>query len=144
MYKGKYADPSTASPAPRKKSIAGTIIFYVFYVLLILAFVVGISYAMNILRDWLVRFEASQPNYKCEEVFTDLFSDPDWEKIYELSDTEDTTFENSAAYEAYMTQKVGDRKLTYLETSAGLSGGKKYIVRLDDEKIATFTLRSGT
>ena len=142
MYKGKYSDPSTASPAPRKKSIAGTVIFYVFYVLLILAFVVGISYAMNILRDWLVRFEASQPNYKCEEVFTDLFSDPDWEKIYELSGTEDTTFENSAAYEAYMTQKVGDRKLTYLETSAGLSGGKKYIVRLGDEKIATFTLRS--
>ena len=142
MYKGKYADPSAANPPPRKKSIAGTVIFYVFYVLLILAFVVGISYAMNILRDWLIRFEASQPNYKCEEVFTDLFSDPDWEKIYELSGTEDTNFEDKAAYEAYMTQKVGDRKLTYLETSAGLSGGKKYIVRLGDEKIATFTLRS--
>lgn len=142
MYKGKYSDPAAAKPAPRKKSIAGTIVFYVFYVLLILAFLVGISYAMNLLRDWLVRFEASQPNYKCEEVFTELFSDPDWEKIYELSGTEDTTFEGKSAYKAYMTQLVGDRELTYLETSAGLSGGKKYIVRLGDDKIATFTLRS--
>ena len=39
-----------------------------------------------------------------------------------------------------MEAKVGNTPLTYMETSAGLSGNKKFIVRLNDEKVATFTL----
>ena len=40
-----------------------------------------------------------------------------------------------------MEQKVGDSKLTYMETSAGLDQTKKkFIVKLGDEKVATFTL----
>ena len=39
-----------------------------------------------------------------------------------------------------MENKVGDSQLTYMETSAGLSGDKKYLVRLGSEKVASFTL----
>ena len=39
-----------------------------------------------------------------------------------------------------MTEKVGDNPLTFVETSAGLSGDKKYFVKLGDERIASFTL----
>ena len=141
MYQGKYSSNTTPS-APRKRSKAGTIVFYCFYALLIAAIVAGFLFARNFLNDWLVRFESSQPVYKCEEVFNDLFADPDWEAIYTLSGTEDTEFEGKSAYAAYMTQKTGGQELTYLETSAGLTGGKKYIVKLGEEKVATFTLTS--
>ena len=141
MYQGKYVN-NAAPAAPKKRGRAGTIVFYCFYVLLIGAIVAGFLYARNYLNDWLIRFEASQPVYKCEEVFNQLFADPDWENIYTLSGTEDTLYEGKAAYAAYMEQKVGQQKLTYLETSAGLTGGKKYIVKLGEEKVATFTLTS--
>ena len=141
MYQGKYSSNTTPA-APRKRSRVGTIIFYGFYILLIAAIVAGFLYARNFLNDWLVRFEASQPVYKCEEVFKQLFDDPDWENIYTLSGTEDTVYEGKGAYAAYMEQKVGGKELTYLETSAGLTGGKKYIVKLGEEKVATFTLTS--
>ena len=142
MYRGKYTNPAVAETTKKKRSTTGTIIFRICYVLLIITFIAGIIIARNALNNWLIRFEASQPGYKCEAVFEELFTDPDWEAIYELSGTEDTEFEGKAAYAKYMTALVGDQKLTYLETSAGLSGGKKYIVRLGEEKIATFTLRS--
>ena len=142
MYRGKYSNPAVAETTKKKRSKTGTIIFRICYVLLIVTFIAGIIIARNALNNWLIRFEASQPGYKCESVFEELFADPDWEAIYELSGTEDTEYEGKAAYAKYMTALVGDQKLTYLETSAGLSGGKKYIVRLGEEKIATFTLRS--
>ena len=43
-----------------------------------------------------------------------------------------------------MENKVGDSTLTFKETSAGLSGDKKYLVFLGDEKIASFTLSGQT
>ena len=39
-----------------------------------------------------------------------------------------------------MENAVGKTGLTYVETSTGLSNDKKYIVRLGNKKIATFTL----
>lgn len=143
MQQGKFSTTSAQHVRRRRKrSSKGTIVFYSLYALMILAFVIALSCAVTALQNWLIRFEASQPGYKCEAVFAELFADPDWEAIYELSGTEDTEYEGKAAYAKYMTALVGDQKLTYLETSAGLSGGKKYIVRLGEEKIATFTLRS--
>lgn len=144
MYQGKYSNAGAAPAVPStpKKRRAGTIVFYIFYVLLIAAIIAGFLFARNFLKDWLIRFESSQPVYKCEEVFNELFADPDWEAIYTLSGTEDTVYEGKASYAAYMAKKVGNQKLSYLETSAGLTGGKKYIVKLGDEKVATFTLTS--
>lgn len=121
-----------------------TIIFYSFYVLLIAAFFLGMQKVLTPLEDWLTRYEASQPEKKCEEVFTSLFSDPDWGELYDLADIEDTTYEGSEAFVAYMEAKAAGKEITYVETSAGLSGDHKYIVKLDGEKIGTFTLTGGT
>lgn len=150
MYKGKFQNDtsggthvkpvSTAAPKQKKKrsSKVGTLIFYSLLLAFILIFCIAFSVAMNRLNDWLVRFEASQPTAKCQAVFTELFQNPDWQQIYGLSDaTGDITAEE---YAGYMDQKVGDQALTYIETSAGLSGDKKYIVRCGSEKVATFTL----
>ena len=127
--------------APPKKAVkAGTIVYYSLLVLIIAAFFVGMRFVMNSLNDWLLRFEASQPNAKCEEVFNRLFADPDWSEIYTLAEPEGEI--SAGDYAAYMEQKIGDGKLSYIETSAGLSGDKKYIVRNGTEKVATFTLHN--
>lgn len=164
MYKGKYYQPKASPKVPEtqndvenknenpekkkrkffRKPRLSTVIFYSFYVLLIVGFFVGLQkYLLNPLEDWLVRYEASQPEKKCEEVFEALFADPDWEQLYTLAGIEDTAYEDSDAFVAYMEDKAAGKEITYVETSAGLSGDHKYIVKLDGEKIGTFTITGG-
>lgn len=144
MYRGKYqsktnaVDEAAAKKAARRRR-RGTIVFYSFLLSFIVLFGIGLYMVMNWLNDWLVRFEASQPTAKCQQVFDELFRDPNWQKIYELAGGADVSAED---YAEYMRQNFGGTALSYIETSAGLSGDKKYIVRCDTEKVATFTLHN--
>lgn len=124
----------------RRRVFIGRIIFTVF-----LAAYMGVAfyyanYGYNWLVDWLLQLEASQPDIRSQEVFDQLFADPDWEELYEMAGEEDTVYEGAAAYATYMEALVGDTELTFVETSAGLSGDKKYIVKCKDTKVAEFTL----
>lgn len=141
MYQGKYA--SAEKPVRKKAaSTKGTRLFYSIYAAVLLVLCIGIVIAMSALNDWLVRFEASQPDTKAQQAFDRYFADPDWGSIYDLSGLGNTAYEGKDAFIAYMETKVGTTALTYIKTSAGLSGGQKYIVKLDGENIATFTLRN--
>ena len=72
MYKGKYSQQQEAAEkveqTEKKKLLrkprVSTIVFYSIYVLLIVAFFVGINALLSPLEDWLVRYEASQPEQK--------------------------------------------------------------------------------
>lgn len=144
MYQGKFA--TGEKPAKQKKPVqatTGTKIFYGVYAGLIVLFFIGLSIALLSLRGWLVDYEASQPDTKAQQVFDQLFADPDWGEIYTAAKLEETKFETKDTYAAYMEQKVGNAQLHYVKTSAGLSGGQKYIVKLGNEKLATFTLSNG-
>jgi len=121
---------------PRK----GTLIFWLSCLIFVFVFYVATFVGLQILKDWLVKFEAAQPTVKSQEVFSQLFSDPDWMKLYETAGLEDGSYEGADAFAAFMEAKVGDTELTLLETSAGLSGDKKYVVWVGEEKLATFTL----
>lgn len=140
MYQGKYLAATTTVPKKKKRITPGTVVFYTLYFLLIAAFAVSMHFALSALNGWLLRYEASQPDKKSEQIFEQLFADPDWAQIYTMTDQKDTLFETKEAYAAYMEQKVGNAELIYSKTSAGLTGGQKYIVKLGDEKLATFTL----
>lgn len=126
----------------------GGIIFYSVYFVMIFVFFIGVFVTLNWLNGWLKDYEAAQPTVKCQQVFDQLFGSPDWAQLYRLAgdptgtgtNKYDTQFENSDSYVKYMTEKVGSQELNYVETSAGISGDKKYIVRLGTEKVATFTL----
>ena len=141
MYQGKYA--SAEKPAKRKAPASkGTKLFYSIYAAVLVVLCIGIAIALSALNDWLIRFEASQPDTKAQQVFDEYFADTDWGKVYGLAKLSDTAYEGKDAYVAYMENKVGATPLTYIKTSAGLSGGQKYIVKLDKENIATFTLQN--
>lgn len=133
------------SPSKRRTRIRvmiGRIIFTVFLLAYMGVFYHYANYGYDLLMDWLVRLEASQPDVRSQQVFEELFSDPDWEELYHMAGEEDTVYEGAEAYATYMDTLVGDSKLTYVETSAGLSGNKKYIVKADNTKVAEFTLKN--
>lgn len=132
--------PQPVAPEGKKPSVMGTMIFWLCCLAFVFLFYVGTFVGLNFLRDWLVKFEAAQPTVKCQQVFDELFADPDWAALYQLSGMESAGYEGAEAFETYMDAKVAGQELTYLETSAGLSGDKKYVVWLGDEKLATFTL----
>ncbi len=128
----------------RKRVMIGRIIFTAFLAIYIGVFIYFAKYGYGMLIDWVERIEAadSQPNVRRDEVFQSLFVDPDWEELYELAGEEDTEYEGAAAYATYMDNLVGDKELTYVETSAGLSGNKKFIIKADEIKVAEFTLKN--
>lgn len=131
-------------PETKKKKSAprlGGVIFYTLYFLFILIFFLGTFIGLTWLHGWLADFEMAQPDGKAEQVFTQLFTDPDWGALYESAGAKDSAYEGKDAYVTYMENKVGDSELNYLETSAGLDKYlKKYLVRLGSEKVASFTL----
>ena len=117
-----------------------TIIFYTFYFLLVAAGIAGILFLRSWLNEYLVTYEASRPTTKCEEIFQANFADPDWKALYAMSGLSDTAYESSDAFADYMEQKVGSAEITYVETSAGLTGGHKYLLKLGNETLGFFTL----
>lgn len=160
MYRGKYesnvknlptrqtpaaqqsAAAPKAKPAQRRKIGPGGILFYVLYFLLLAAMALGIVYLLNFLNGWLMDFEASQPDTKSQQIFDSLFADPDWGQIYDLMDAESLGVTTREDFCTYMSQKVDSQKLTFSKTSAGLTGGSKYILRLGEENIGTFSMRN--
>ena len=79
----KEATPAKAKKAQKKnkkkKGIrVGTVIFYLFYLMLIGAAAYGINYGLGLLNDWLTVYEASQPDTRSREIFNEYFADPDW------------------------------------------------------------------
>lgn len=134
------AENSGAKKGGKKGPRTGTVIFYTFYFMFILLFFLATYLGLNWLHGWLSDYEAAQPTAKCTQVFDQLFSDPDWGYLYDAAGAEATTYEGKEEFVAYMEQKVGEAELTYLETSAGLSGDKKYLVKLGNETVASFTL----
>ncbi len=137
------AEGTPKAKQPKKAPRVGGAIFYTLYVMFILLFLAATFLGLSWLRDWLVDYEMAQPTVKAQQVYDQIFADPDWAALYDAAGIEDSSFVDIHQYAAYMEQKVGSAKLTYQETSAGLSGGRKYLVYLGEEKVAGFTLTGG-
>lgn len=129
-----------------KKSNRGnptvTAVFYTFYFLIVIALCGGIFYINNWVHNYMIEYEAAQPTAKAQEAFDLLFADPDWGELYEKSGAKDTAYEGKEAYVAYMEELVGDSKLEHVKTSAGLSGGHKYYIQLDTQRLGHFILKN--
>lgn len=125
---------------PRKGPRLSGVIFYTIFFLCIFLFYTATYFGLLALRDWLHRYEMAQPTTKSQEIFETLFSDPDWDSLYDIANVQNAAYGNKDDFVGYMQNKVGETDLTYVETSTGLSNDKKYVVRVGNEKIATFTL----
>lgn len=140
----KAAKEPAVQAAPRKKGPRlGGVIFYTLYFLFIFLFFVAVYFGLNWLQGWLVDYEAAQPTTKSQEVFHQLFDDPDWGALYDAAGIADTPYEGKDAFVTYMNNLVGDSELTYQLTSTGMSDDVKYFVKLGDKRLAYFTLTGG-
>lgn len=139
MKQEKSVVPSL--PVKHKK---GIILILCLYVALVALSLIVLCRLMVPLRQRLVEYEAAQLENQCAQVFEKLFANPDWERLYDLSDVEDTRYEGAEAYAAYMKAKVGSEELTFHETYTGIFGVHQYNVCLGDEKVAAFTLTGST
>ena len=129
-------------PEKRRGPRLGSVIFYTFYFMFILLFFAATYFGLNWFHGWLSDYEAAQPTVKSQEVFDELFGDPDWGKLYDLAKIEDTEYEGKEEFISYMEERVGDSQLNFMVTSSGLATDqKKYIVKLGEEKLGTFTLK---
>lgn len=132
------------SAKPIQKPLSGPrlsgVIFYTIFFLCVFLFYTATYFGLLELRDWLNRYEMAQPTTKSQEIFETLFSNPDWDSLYDIANVQNATYGSKDDFISYMANSVGESDLTYVETSTGLSNDKKYIVRLGNEKIATFTL----
>ncbi len=139
----KQNPAKTTGKKKKKKKKANrtiTLIFYTVYFVMVAAALAGLFFLNGWLEDWLLTYEASRPTTRCQEVFEEYFADPDWAALYTKAGIADTPYEGAEAFSAMMTQKVGTQELSYVETSAGLSGGHKYLVKLGEETLGFFTL----
>ena len=143
--------PRQAQPAePRRRGPrVGSLIFYAFYFLLVFVIVGAMYVGLEWVKDFLVKYEAGQPDVTRQEIFEEYFADPDWAQLYEMAGGQDTEYEGVEEYVIYMEAKVDaymaenpdkEQPLELMETSAGLSGDKKYILKLGKEKVASFTM----
>lgn len=148
MYQGKFEQsyrqqkkhmpPLDNAPAPKTRGIRrSSAVFYLIFFAYIFAFYLAAYFGLSILRDWLADFEAAQPTRKCQQVFDALFASRDWDTLYEAAGISGESRED---FQSWMDATVGSRELTYMETSAGLSGDRKYNVRLGNQNLASFTL----
>ena len=151
MYHGKFEQKSRrsvstaptiskrpTSVSPGRSSRKGSALFYTAFSLCVLLFCGASFWGLEALKGWLTRYELAQPSTKASEVFAQLFAAPDWGTLYDLA--QDSSYGSRDAFVNSMEDTVGSSALTFMETSTGLSGDKKYIVRLGTEKIAAFTL----
>lgn len=141
MYQGKFQ--RQPPPVPRntvREPRLGSLIFYSLLCSFLLLFWLGVHQGMQLLNAWLCNYEAAQPDRVCQAVFDSLFSHPDWGALYDRSGQQTGAYENRDTFVSWMEEKTAGRELTYLETSAGLSGDRKYMVRLEGESIGSFTL----
>lgn len=135
-------DSPEPEPLPYRGSRTGSVIFYTLYILFILCFALAIFLANGQLKQWLTDYQLSQPTDKRDQVFSELFENPDWAAVYDTAGIEDTIFEGKDVFVAYMEQLVGETELSWVETSTGLSGNKKYFIKLGQDSIASFLLQS--
>lgn len=135
-------EPEEISPPTRRRISTGALIFYTLYILLILVFAGGVALANGELNRWLTDYQLAQPTDKRDQIFADLFESRNWRGLYEAAEIPDTQFEGVDAFESWMNAQIGENPLELVETSAGLSGDRKYYVRMGTRSVAAFLLSS--
>lgn len=126
-----------------KKSKIGLILFFCVYIVLTTLTAFLLLVQREPLEQKLADYEAAQLENRSARVFEELFADPDWQRLYTLSNTADTPYEGAEAYASYMEKKTNHTPLTYRQAYTDVPGERRYHICLGNEKIAAFTLTGG-
>ena len=125
------------------KSKKGFLIFLCIYGIVTILLIIGLICLLHPLNQKLGAYEAAQLKSQAAQTFNQLFATPDWNNIYKLSEMADTPFENSEDFVSYMESQTGGKTLTYREVLSPNPQEHKYLVLLDSDPIAAFTMTGG-
>lgn len=131
----------SAKPAAKKGLTKGGFVFYGIYLAIVLIFFIAVAIGMGALKDWLVNFQAAQPETKSQQIFAELFSDPDWASLYQMANPDNHNERATAAYVEHMNEQIGNDKLSFIETSGG-TDVMKYFVLHGRQVVAAFSMRA--
>ena len=129
-----------------KRNWTGTIIGgAVFYVLLVGGiglFLLNLNSSRDQLLKDLDTYEKRQPTYVSQQLFSNVFSAPDWGAIYDQAGLEVNRFEGREAFVAFMDNKVAGSALTYQKLPQEEDGRIPYEILLQKEAIARFYMKN--
>lgn len=123
----------------RRKPFAALMVFLALDLLILALAAGGLWYIRQPLQDKLEAYEAAQPKNQLDNAFTNLFSDPDWEALCRMASVEDTPYEGSEAFAAYMNGRI-TQPLTYREVFSPQENARRCLVLSGSEKIAAFSI----
>ena len=113
--------------------------FYVIYLSVMLAVILIVILLMGIVRNRLAEYEAAQPRYVAAEVFARYFEPINYTDL--LADAHYNAGE--AEFDeivSYLTDEIGEEKLTYSIGSSVEQNELKYIVKAGPKQLAAIVL----
>ena len=117
-------------------------VFYTIYFSFIALFVVAVGFGLNFLVGILSEYEAVQPKYTAEAIYSEHFATPDISHLMEISGAEYTTFESKDAVVKYLGEQLEGKSITYAESSVKGEGNvRSYNVFCDGTRFSVFTIR---
>ena len=132
----KSRDPSRhAAKIPR---------FYIVYSVCLIVVILAITVAVGIVSNRLAEYEAVQPRHVAEDVFNTYFTSDGKGGVNYTSLLADARYDagtfTTAEIMTYLSEEIGNSKLTFAAGSSGESDTMKYIVRAGDKQIAAINL----
>ena len=124
----------------KKKKKSGIPRFYIIYLCSLAVAVIVIIAALGIVSSRLTEYEAAQPKYVADSVFTQYFSPLDLNALLAVAeyDAGDAT---ASEITEYLTAEIGDETVTYSTGSSQTEDEIKYIVKAGNKKFAAINLR---
>ena len=123
----------------RRRSPAAVIVTVLLYLLPVILVCAALFCIRQPLLDRLNDHEAQQLENRLDRVFAAHFAQPDWTTLYTLAGIEDTPFEGSAEFAAYMASRV-HAPLTYREVDTDLPRTHRYQLLCGDDVVGAFTM----
>lgn len=118
-------------------------VFWTLLLLFVAASLAAMAWGLNRLKPILAAYEASQPKYYAEDLFTEHFLDPDFAALVALAGVPDNVspLESADSFAAELEARHGDKPMTYAATTAGADGSLRFLVKAGEEKIGIFSMR---
>lgn len=128
--------------APKRKKFRVPV-FYVCLIFAVVLALVAMAFGLKWLEGWLAEYESSQPKYAAEAVFAEYFADPDYPALAARCEMPATVsvYETGESLGVVMEELYGEQPTSYAETSSGMDGSLRYLVKAGESKIASFTLK---
>lgn len=116
-------------------------VFWKIYWAVVALFLVALAVLVIMGINWMRGYEAAQPKHLAKETFEKVFADFDADSYVDMCNSSSSKFETKENIVAYLENAASGKTLEYMRVSSTDKTTYKYIVKAEDEKIASFLLK---